>query len=456
MPPLELDKTVIRQNPNLVAYYRMESGALTTDSKGSNTLTNNGAITSGTGIFGGDADLGTSNSTKYFSGGDNMLQNAGANVSFSFWVKIRTEISSGSYCLFEQRHTQTPSTSMRKMLFYDFNGGSRRLRLLLDNAVVATQPTYTVTLGTSDWYHFVFTHEGTSSSAPIRLYMNGLLVSNTTWNNSSSTTGWFDSTNIGRTMDGASYASAEIDDLAVFKESLTPEQVKELYEGRSVGEFQLQPNLSAMYHFNGSSQDFSGNNNNGTDTAITYSFANGKFFQGAGFNGSSSLISYTPPNITTSITFGGWFRFNTVNSNTRGMFQNYQQNANPSGWSLFLASTNVITAVVGKNTGVVAGTDYQEVSTGTVSANIWYFVVATYNTSSLTIYLNGRSVQSLTAPSTITNPNVGRIGVRNVSGSNTSFLDGQADELFIFNRALSAQEIARWYAWSLGRFAQTL
>lgn len=46
-----------------------------------------------------------------------------------------------------------------------------------------------------------------------------------------------------------------------------------------------------LYHLNGNSTDVSGNSNNGTDANITYSLANGKFNQGAGFNGSSSKIT---------------------------------------------------------------------------------------------------------------------------------------------------------------------
>ena len=50
-----------------------------------------------------------------------------------------------------------------------------------------------------------------------------------------------------------------------------------------------------LAHLNGNSNDSSGNANNGSDTNITYSLANGKLGQGAGFNGSSSLIDYGNP-----------------------------------------------------------------------------------------------------------------------------------------------------------------
>lgn len=450
MPARELDKTTYKPLAELKAYYRFESGALTTDSStNARTLTAIGTPTETTGYFGGGVELASASSQAYSIADSSDMKPTG-NFTVGAWIKTSTTGTQKG--VFQSWH----GTNLGGILFDIVATNFMRIGVGSNTGAGGFTDVYSSTNVCDGNWHFVVARYNGSI---VQIFVDGKLENGT----ARATGPAYNATNYVRvgcendTGTNQAFFNGTLDDVFFYNGiALSNEAIKEIYEGRSVGEFQLQPNLSALYHLNGSSQDFSGNNNNGTDTAITYSFANGKFFQGAGFNGSSSLISYTPPNITTSITFGGWFRFNTVNSNTRGMFQNYQQNANPNGWSLFLGSTNVITAVVGKNTGVVAGTDYQEVSTGTVSANVWYFVVATYNTSSLTIYLNGRSVQSLTAPSTITNPNVGRIGVRNVSGSNTGFLDGQADELFVFNRALSQQEISRYYQWSLGRFAQTL
>ena len=48
-----------------------------------------------------------------------------------------------------------------------------------------------------------------------------------------------------------------------------------------------------LYHLSGNSNDSSGNSTNGTDTAITYSLANGRFGQGASGNGTTSEIELT-------------------------------------------------------------------------------------------------------------------------------------------------------------------
>ena len=67
----------------------------------------------------------------------------------------------------------------------------------------------------------------------------------------------------------------------------------------------------ALYHLNGNATDSSGNARNGTGTAITYSLANGRLDQGAGFNNSTSqplavrLTSHsTSPSTSTGISLG--------------------------------------------------------------------------------------------------------------------------------------------------------
>jgi hypothetical protein len=75
--------------------------------------------------------------------------------------------------------------------------------------------------------------------------------------------------------------------------------------------------IRAYYRFNGNSNDASGNGNNGTDTNITYSQANGRLNQGAGFNGTSSrIVLGNVLNIgLNSLTLSTWFKLTSSNGN---------------------------------------------------------------------------------------------------------------------------------------------
>lgn len=80
---------------------------------------------------------------------------------------------------------------------------------------------------------------------------------------------------------------------------------------------------------------------------------------------------------------------------------------------------------------------------GTISTGTWYHVAGTYNGTTLTVYLNG-SPTSATFSGTLSNTSgPTTIGARN--SNNTNWFNGKIDEVRVYNRALSATEIAGLY-----------
>jgi len=87
-----------------------------------------------------------------------------------------------------------------------------------------------------------------------------------------------------------------------------------------------------LLHLNGNSTDVSGNGNNGTDANITYGLGNGKFFAGAGFNGTTSKIRCSSAiSFTGNFTISFWIY---MNDNTDIMCVNKGQAG--SSYSQFL------------------------------------------------------------------------------------------------------------------------
>ena len=279
MAAFELNNTILKNSANLKAYYRFESGALTTDSSGNGkTLTNNNNITNSAGVFGYCGDGGVSNTNKYLAIQDNLGIAGNEAVSMSFWIKMNTEIASNTQVFLQ--HMSTLTADRYISCYYDYNAGTRRLTASFSG----TNAYFNIVLGTTSWHHVVIVRDVANSVG--YLVVDG--VKGSTSALGTSTTGINRLSILGAVSD--SFLSGMIDDLAVFNTVLTPDQIKELYEGRTVGEGWPQAGLVLGMHLNGNSTDYSGNNNHGTDTAITYSTANGKFGQGAGFNGSSSKI----------------------------------------------------------------------------------------------------------------------------------------------------------------------
>lgn len=204
-------------------------------------------------------------------------------------------------------------------------------------------------------------------------------------------------------------------------------------------------NKVSYWRMEGNSNDTWGSNN-GTDTSITYSSGNGKFGQGAGFNGSSSLISIanaTNLRITGALTLHAWINPNDATpSKNMVIFAKGDQNSAAGLDYTFTCNQRKIRAIVstGSATNDLTGN-------AVLTNNAWSMIDVVYIPStSFTIYVNGsQDIQTTTGiisaiQSTTHSAAIGRDG--DVS---QDFFTGNIDDLAIFNRALTATEISNLY-----------
>lgn len=211
----------------LVAYYKLDSGALTTDTVGGFTLTNNNTVGTGTGFIGtGSADFGTTNTNKYLNVA-NDLGTDGGSISMSFWVKLQTEISTGTDCFIIHGGA---TSHVNDMVGYDYNGGTRRVAWNRQQQNTANNVYYhTATLGTSNWHHLVYTYDGTTMKG----YYDGTeVVSQNLSGNGASGTG--DGFGIGGSNRGGGpewfgYSSCYTDEVGVWTRAITGAEVTSLY-----------------------------------------------------------------------------------------------------------------------------------------------------------------------------------------------------------------------------------
>lgn len=439
MSAYELTKTILKDLSSLKAYYRMEAGALTTDSSGnSNTLTNNNTVADGTGIYGGGADQGTGNTNKYLGISTAVgIANTGP-VTFSMWFKCAAEIASGGYGLLSMGIS---GVNAQMYLSYEYNSGTRRLSFNRVRQGIAIDTfTYNVTLGTT-WHHLIYSWSGSAITG----WLDGKYIG--TVASSGGNAGGSSSMAIGLDFINGYYFSGVIDDFAVFSSVLTADQIKELYEGRYIGEWMPQANLVGLWHLNGNSTDSSGNNNHGTDTAITYSLANGKIAQGAGFNGTTSFISIpdtASTSFTTAITAMTWIKLDVTTSGRTIIAK--PRSAGGYGFS-FDVSTGKLSLVLNNGT-----TGYQLDGNTTMSTGTWYHAVCTWDGTTGRVYLNGSQDNSSTTPFSSIADSAEAINIGRQNAGLAQYFDGAIDEVAIFSRALTAAEIRHWYAWSSGRY----
>jgi hypothetical protein len=176
--------------------------------------------------------------------------------------------------------------------------------------------------------------------------------------------------------------------------------------------------------------------NDGTSSNLTYS-ATGKINTAVSFNGSSSYIGFGNPTnlrLTTAGAISCW----VYAADTAGpdVFINKWDNGTTArnGYAMYTYDGYV--------TGHVGSASSDVFVSAAINANTWYHVVVTWNASTIYIYRDGSFVQSKTsvaASSALNDLEFGRDGDAN------SYYQGRLDEVAIYNRLLTSDEVTTLY-----------
>jgi hypothetical protein len=179
--------------------------------------------------------------------------------------------------------------------------------------------------------------------------------------------------------------------------------------------------------------DVSGNGHAGTISGASRT-AQGRFGAALSFNGSSNLVTVGASpllNLTTGMTLEAWI-YPTAASGTRDVL--IKEGAGVDIYNLYarnwrgLPESNVF---VGGGNRTAEGT--------TLPTNTWTHLAGTYDGTTLRLYVNGVAVASAAYSGTIGTSNGPlRIGGNSLWGE---YFQGTIDEVRVYNRALTAQEI---------------
>lgn len=220
---MEVLSSAFINDANLKAYWRLED---VNDSKNSYNLTNNNTVTFTTGKYSNGANLGSSNTNKSLSVDNDLGITSGA-ISISLWVKLLSEITTGTW--FFADHSDL-STLVQSVIGYQYNSGSQRIFLDRTKRTVSNNRIYKdIVMGTTDFHHIVYVYDNTNLIG----YYNGVQFDSLSTSGTGGGSGSIDQVNIGRGQqnDGsyAAYASALIDDVAIFNRALTAAEVKSIF-----------------------------------------------------------------------------------------------------------------------------------------------------------------------------------------------------------------------------------
>jgi len=497
----EINTNALKSDSSLKAYYRFESGALTTDSStGGFTLTNNNTVASGTGIFGGACDFGTGNTNKYLNVNNDMGITSGA-ITISLWVKPNSTPSGGaSTTLFERGDS---STNTRHWIRYNDASGTIQLSYNRQRENVANDAvTYNVTLSTSVYTHLVLSYDGTT----VRAYFNGASVGSIASSGNGASGVDIDYTYIGCGRSQLSpfffnFANALIDDVAVFNRGLSAEEVRSLYAGGQdlrfstdiAGKTRLAHEVVSWNTVNKTGEvwvkinelDHNDNTNlyvhykNATASALNENEAFGKHqVWGENWEGvwhltgvtdsTKNSVDLTAVNTPTTTTgkLGGGFDFVAASSqyltNTTPTALRFSGNktmiawldpdtigtqtyplglwnSSPNNYYQFFLDTN------SKFTAQVGGSGSQLNNSSALTNNTWFFLglILTAGTNLKAVLNNNIATNSSISGETA--QNAGGFSIGRTGSYTLDYFDGQIDNVMIYNGALSDDYIKTLY-----------
>lgn len=183
--------------------------------------------------------------------------------------------------------------------------------------------------------------------------------------------------------------------------------------------------------------------------------ASGKFAGAVALDGNDafSATDHADFKPTGNFTMGAWVKVSSIADDAFCLIS-YSQNTKVAGWGLYVgwggsSTVGYAKFISGNNTGTTRHTHYDTV-VGTVDVvdGNWHFIVGTWDGSYLRVYTDGGDAQAQiwgNAPAYAAT-NYVRIGCNNLTGTNTQFLTGSLDDVFLLNgTALSADQIKAVY-----------
>ena len=294
------------------------------------------------------------------------------------------------------------------------------------------------------WFHITCTYDGST----VRVYVNGVQqgtasVSGTIFSSTNTIT-------IGR-WSGAStdFFRGSIDDVRIYNRALSAQEVALLYALGSANAAHsntvtLNTGLVGYWTFDGPSlnwkmntvSEVSGNGNTGSlvNMSTTSSVVLGKIGQALKFNGSTA--SYVNAGTIASYPLTIFTDCAWVNPSNTATNRTIIAGSGNSFPQFRISNTNVLQLLKANIVGVGA-------TTATVSSGVWSFVCVSYDASgNYKFYINGAVSSSGTNLQIFSNSNF-QIGIQTSLGEKFS---GTIDDVRIYNRVLSSQEVQQLYA----------
>src|SRR3989344_3951248 len=149
-----------------------------------------------------------------------------------------------------------------------------------------------------------------------------------------------------------------------------------------------------------------------------------------------NLTESNPFGYTGNFSYGAWFKW-AGNVGTKGILTRYSN----GGYMLYLPFSNLITCASFSSSLILTSSNLA------VSSGVWYHAMCVHNGTHMTLYVNGVLQNDVDAYSSVTMPTYNKvlIGLRYNNQLTLMLFNGTIDEVMIFNRSLSDDEVQAIY-----------
>ncbi|WP_210480609.1 PKD domain-containing protein [Naasia sp. SYSU D00948] len=420
---------------------------------------NDGRAGTGVGFGQSGAINGDANTAAAFSGdGNGLVATTGlvqGTNTFGLEAWFNTTSTSGGKIVGFGNSNTGNSSNYDRHIFMDGSG-----RVYFGVYPGSTQTVQSVSgLNDGQWHHVA----ASLSSAGMELYIDGVRVARRTDVTTAQSYSGYWRVGGDSTWAGDNYFDGKIDDVAIYDQPLTRDQVRDHYtlSGRSTSSvpvptdaygaaiYNSQPELYWRLDESSSATaviDYSGNGNGGTYAggvtkpvagALTGNPSTAASFDGSD-DGAYSNARFSNP---TTYSLELWFKSDSTSGgkligfggNQTGLSQSHDR-------SVFLQSDGRIVF------GTWTGFENRITTSSAYNDNRWHYVVATQSSEGMRLYVDGALAGTNPQTGAEATTNYWRIGGDTTwGGTNSAYIRSVIDEVAVYSRALTATEVQSHY-----------
>ncbi len=338
----------------------------------------------------------------------------GDKVSFSFWFKL-SEVGANGGFVFQNVKYILKMDAQGRVSFALYTPAWKSIVMQYSDRILDT-----------DWHHVAATYDGTT----MNIYLDGLLKatdSNTGALQSSTSEVFIGNQNSINPFKGT------MDEVLIYNRALTEAEITEIHTG-TPDPGNGSGNLISSWNLDENSGNIAHDSkaiNNGTITGATWGTGiTGSCLNFNGINSNVNMPNTPSLNPVNELTMMAWAK--TLENKTTKIFQKGDWDGHGigqgkwDGWNVHIRLDNNVSYTIHWGQGLPI-------------MNEWYHLAATYDGTTLKMYVNGQLKNSLAISGKLkVNTRAASIGSDNAA---QKFFNGSIDEVKYFGKALSQTEI---------------